>query len=292
MPEIISASRRTDIPAFYSGWFLNRLREGYCEYWHVFSKRWFRVSLLPEDVLGFVFWTKNLGPLLPDLPEIREHSPFYVQFTINAYPLQIEPNVIGKEVAVAQLRSVAADYGVGSVVWRFDPIVHTQFGGPAQTVARFRGLCRDLEGAARVCIVSFMSPYRRQAQAFARAGIIWDEASPELRRELSAELAEVAAQHGITLAACCNDDVVATAVVKAHCIDPGQLRLAGAEISGTARRAPSREHCGCYRSLDIGAFDTCTAGCVYCYANQNAALAERNRASHDSTRPALRCVGG
>ncbi len=285
--EIISASRRTDIPAYFSDWFLRRLEAGWCEYWHAFSKRWFRVSLRAEEVAGVVFWTKNPGPLLPGLDAVRARFPFYVHFTITGHPRQMEPGVIPWQEAVTQAQEISRRFGPDALVWRFDPLVFTQLGGEEDALARFRQLAARLEGATGECVVSFMSPYRRQRRAFGAAGLIQQKPGPETRRALPQRLAEVAGRHGMSVTMCCNDESVGESVGKAHCIDPERLRRVGAELPARVPPAPSRPQCGCRRSLDIGAYDLCAGGCVYCYANQDHDLAARNRLRHRPEHVAL-----
>ena len=111
MSNIISASRRTDVPAFYSEWFLRRLEEGFCDYWQPFAYQWFQVSLRPEEVAGIVLWNKNLGPLLQSLPDLRNRYVFYVQFTITRHPPELAPGTITPAVAVAQLQEVQRQIG-------------------------------------------------------------------------------------------------------------------------------------------------------------------------------------
>jgi len=287
MSRIISASRRTDIPAFYSEWFLNRLRAGHCSYWHPFGKQWLHVSLLADEVSGIVFWTKNLGPLLPHLPWVRERYAFYVHFTINDHPRELEPGIIPSEQAIEQARQVSEAFGVDALVWRFDPIVCTQHTPFECVIDRFQGLAQRMTGLTNTCVISFMSPYRRQARAFARAGLELQEPSAQQRVELSGQIAQAAQEHGMQLQACCNDDIVQGLVGKAHCIDPSRLVRVGARIDKTVPRAPSRDQCGCYRSVDIGAYDMCVGGCAYCYANQDHAKAEQNRHRHSPEHDAL-----
>lgn len=284
---IISASRRTDIPAHYGEWLLRRLEAGFCEYRHPFSRRWFRVSLRPEDVAGMVLWTKCLAPLLPHLDALRARFPFYVQLTITGHARELEPGVIPAAEAVRQARELSARFGRDALVWRFDPIVHTRLGGPEDTLRRFRDLAGRMEGATERCVISFMSPYRRQARSFSRAGLAWDEPPPEMRRALSAQLAHIAADHGMTLAACCNDDIVHGEVRKSHCVDADLLRRLGALLPARVPPGPSRDQCGCAKSVDIGAYDMCPAGCVYCYANRDPDTACRNHARHDPRHVAL-----
>lgn len=287
MRTIISASRRTDIPAFFAEWFVRRLEAGFCGYWHPFQRNWVRVSLLPRDVAGIVLWTKNIGPLLSELTAIRERHVFYVHFTITGHPRQLERNIIPAEEAVRQAREVSRRFGADALVWRFDPIVHTQYGGPEDTLARFTGLAEKLEGATQRCVISFMSPYRRQRRAFEQTGLEFHEPSAELRDELSEGIAQIASRHGMTVAACCNDDIVRGDVLKARCVDAELLRKLGARLPSRMPPGPSRDQCGCARSVDIGAYDLCGGGCAYCYANQDHELALRNLGAHDPLHVAL-----
>jgi len=285
--RIISASRRTDIPAHYAEWFLGRLAAGWCRVQHPYTKAWLDASLAPVDVVGLVLWSRDFGPLLSELPAIRRRYPLYCQFTITGHPRALEPHAPPTDDAVAQARQLAKALGPGSIVWRFDPIVHTQHGGPEATLDRFRRLCSELDGATRRCTISFMSPYRRQTRAFAARGLVAQEPSPELRRELSTAIAELAAHHGMAVSACCNPDVVGDGVGRASCVDAGLLRGLGADVPERWPSGASRPGCGCDRSVDIGAYDTCVTGCAYCYANQDHALARRNHTAHAPSSPSL-----
>ncbi len=280
MPTIISASRRTDIPAFFAEWLVGRLAAAYCDWWHPFARHWLRVSLSPADVAGIVLWTRNIAPLLPHLPAIRRQYLFYVHYTITGYPRELEPGVIAREAAVRQVKELAGTYGPETVIWRFDPIVLTQEIGPADTVARFAALAAELEGATERCIISFMSPYRRQARAFRQAGLVAATPSPELRLDLAQQIGTLARRHGMAVSACCNADILSDVVERAHCVDADLLRRLGASLPARVPAAPSRKQCGCAQSVDIGAYDLCGGGCVYCYANQDHALADRNRLRH------------
>jgi hypothetical protein len=280
MSQIISASRRTDIPAYFAEWLLRRLDAGFCEVWQPFAHHWFRVSLEPADVAGIVLWTKNLGPLLPALDRVRRLAPFYVQFTITGHASELEMGILPAPQAVAQLRQLVAQFGPGAAVWRFDPIVFAREDEPRPTLQRFRALAAQLEGVTDECVISFMSPYRRQEQAFARAGLTWREPTAHERLELAGELAELARSHGMSLSACCNADVVGRSVQVAHCVDPARLRRLGAPLPEKWPKAPSRDGCGCGKSVDIGAYDLCGGGCAYCYANRDHDLAARNLARH------------
>ncbi|MGB3944952.1 MAG: DUF1848 family protein, partial [Methanothrix sp.] len=136
---IISASYRTDIPAFYGEWFERRLEAGYCSVANPYNRRKVRrVSLLPEDVDGFVFWTRNLGPFMGRLSRVADLGrPFVVQQTVTGYPRKLEPAALGAAEAVQLIRAVADAYGPRAAVWRYDPILFTSLTPPEFHVRNF-----------------------------------------------------------------------------------------------------------------------------------------------------------
>ena len=151
---IISASYRTDIPSFYGDWFINRLRAGYCNALNPYNRRVLRISLLPEDVSGFVFWTKNIGPFLKNLPEIQAHgSPFVVQYTITGYPHALERAVVDAVKSVEHLHRLAESYGPRVGVWRYDTIICSTLTPRDWHVRTFANLARQLEGATDEVVV-------------------------------------------------------------------------------------------------------------------------------------------
>lgn len=282
---IISASYRTDIPAFYSQWLMNRIRAGYCKVVNPYGGQIHRISLLVEDVDGFVFWTKNLGPLLPHLPELCHRGyPFVVQYTVTGYPHDLERSVVAAQRAVEQIRRVAEDYGPRTVVWRYDPILFTSL-TPADFHRRnFERLARALEGAVDEVVISFTQIYRKTQrnleQAAQRAGFIWEDPPDEVKRSLGAELVAMAQSAGMALSVCSQNQYLVPGAQPASCVDAVRLSgAAGRHIR--ARRQGNRPDCACCESRDIGHYDTCPHGCVYCYAVQNVALARARFQRHD-----------
>lgn len=287
-PAIVSASRRTDIPACFTPWFLRRLREGFCEVVNPFNRNQRRrVELGHGSVTGFVLWTKNLGPLLDHLDTVRERAPFYVQFTITGHGAPLEPHVPPWEHTVTQARELARRHGPDALVWRFDPIVHTPQITAERILERFERLATALDGATGTCVISFMAPYRRQARAFAAAGVEGLQPSARGREELVIGLTQTAREHGMSLAGCCTPDLPAGLLAPATCIDPRRLVSLGASLTEPVPPAPSRPGCHCARCEDIGAYDLCGGGCLYCYANRAHALARARQAAHDPSHLAL-----
>jgi hypothetical protein len=299
---IVSASYRTDIAAFYGRWFVNRLRAGSCAVVNPYSGQGYRVELTPERVDGFVFWTKNVGPFLRNLPEIaRRGYPFVVQHTITGYPRQLESRVAQAGRTVEHLRRVAGFYGPAAVVWRYDPIVLTSLTPPDWHRRTFERLAALLEGVTDEVVVSFAQIYqktRRNMEAAAREqGFDWslhEATPPEARRALLADLAGMARAHGIQMAVCSQREFVLPGVTReARCVDAERLaRVAGRALAGAPRLKGNREECGCYESRDIGAYDTCPHGCVYCYAVRERELALRRYRAHDPAAESLVPVAG
>ena len=153
---IVSASYRTDIPAFYGDWFMRRLDEGFCDVTNPYNGKPYRVSLNPGDVDGFVFWTKNMGPFMAPLADIHSRGlPFVVQYTVTGYPTALERSVPDVNQSVKLLKSLAKSYGSRAVVWRYDPILHSDLTPYDWHLANFGHLACDLKGVVDEVVVSF-----------------------------------------------------------------------------------------------------------------------------------------
>ena len=152
---IVSASRRTDIPAIYPEWFLNCLRAGSVDVPNPLNRRQVRtVPLTPDAVDCFVFWSKNPQPMLPILSELSIY-PYYFQFTLNAYGLDVEPQIPEKQYAIQTFRSLAERIGPDRVVWRYDPIFVSPRFDIGWHLENFAGLAAGLSGYTDSCIISF-----------------------------------------------------------------------------------------------------------------------------------------
>jgi hypothetical protein len=293
---IISASYKTDIPAFYGEWFMNRLRAGWCKMVNPYGRQVYTVNLHREvdgdgreGVEGIVFWTKNITPFARHLAEVHERGyPFVVQHTINGYPRDLEARVADYPRIVAAVRESAATYGPRAVVWRYDPILFTSLTPIAWHIEHFGVLAAQLSGATDIVVISFAQIYQktqRNLEAAAQtAGFDWSAheaiVSPEgpaddRARILVAHLAGIARAHGMNLTVCAQERFVIPGVAEAaHCIDAEWF-------GGTYTRHGNRKECACSASRDIGEYDTCPHGCVYCYAVRNRPLALRRYQRHD-----------
>ncbi|MCG8491313.1 MAG: DUF1848 domain-containing protein [Sneathiellales bacterium] len=262
---IISASYKTDIPAFYGDWFEHRLTEGHVDVRNPFNNSNYPVSLKKADVEGFVFWTRNLAPFENRLKRlIAGHFPFYVQFTITGYPTALEPSVIPLEQSVAQIKKLVADFGQHAVIWRYDPVListHTPLDFHRRT---FAFLSRELEGSVNEVVVSFTQFYRKTTlnlKALQKArGIYSEDPDLEVKQDLLREFRDIAFHNGQKLTLCTQPHLTSLDISGAACIDAERLGLAPQKSKG------NRPGCLCAASRDIGAYDTCIHGCAYCYA--------------------------
>ncbi len=285
MRQIISASRRTDIPAFYGDWFINRLKEGFAGLVNPFGGQKYFVSLRQADVACFVFWSKNLAPFVNKLKVIEQMGyNFYFNCTITALPGVFESNV-DKQAAIEALKKISRMYSAEHINWRYDPIIISSVSDYDFHVRNFENIAAELAGCVRRCYFSFMVEYakvkRNCAEFEKNYGIKVLQTDKELRVKLANELAEIAAGYGIEMFSCCGDYLIGPRIKKAHCIDGGIVQQLFGLDEWSYSPKPTREQCGCTESTDIGAYDTCPHGCVYCYANSNKRKARLVYNRHD-----------
>lgn len=283
---IISASYKTDIPAFYGEWFRNRLDAGFCRMTNPYNRRQkISISLQKDDVDGFIFWTKNLGPFMNVLEEVHARAfPFVVQYTINGYPRALESRVVDAQKAVKNFRSAADIYGSDSMIWRYDTIIFSTLTDADFHRRNFATLVSDLAGSTDEVVVSFMQLYRktrRNMTEAAREGtFMWYDPASETKRELLADLVELAGAHDMRLSVCTQPELMVPGAQEARCVDGERLMKVADQYFRTKIRG-MRTGCGCYEAKDIGEYDTCPHGCVYCYAVHQRPLALKRYQSHD-----------
>lgn len=292
---IVSASYRTDIPAFHGDWFRERLRAGYCLVASPYGGKPYRVALSADAVDGFVFWTRNAGPFLPVLQEVRARGlPFFVQYTATGYGRALERATLPAEAAIAQMRALAASYGKRALVWRYDPIFFAGAPGVGMDADwhrdNFHRMAAALAGTADEVVVSILSPYRKTARNLnrmtQRTGLSWRVPEPEQSARLLGDLAEIAWRAGMRLTLCAQPDRLMAGVSPAVCIDAARLSdVAGRDIA--ARTKGNRPGCLCAESRDIGAYDTCPHGCAYCYAVADHDKARQTHRIHDPAAESL-----
>jgi hypothetical protein len=290
---IISASYKTDIPTFYGEWFMNRLQAGYCKMVNPYSQQVYRVDLTPENIDGFVFWTKNIGPFLKHLPEVHKMGyPFIVQHTITGYPRELEYRVINYAHTIEHMKELAGTYGPHVAVWRYDPIVISSLTPYDWHRHNFEMLAQSLEGTTDEIVVSFAQIYKKTRRnmdwAANEFSFRWSEheaMTPGSVRNLISELAQIARSYGMRMKICSQKAFLILGITEeARCVDAARLeRVAGRSIADRVELRGNRKECGCFASKDIGEYDTCPHGCVYCYAVQHRNLALERYKAHDPT---------
>ncbi len=292
---IVSASRRTDIPAFYSKWFMNRIRAGFCLVPNPFnSKQVSRVSLRPDDVDAIVFWSKNPAPMLRHLNDLeKEGFQFYFQFTVNDYLRELEPNVPPLHERLDTFRQLSNMIGSERVVWRYDPIIISNKTNYEFHRRRFFNLCKELAPFTKrvmISIVDFYAKTKRNLKKLEATGyrfLFEPENISEMPRLLN-DIAKIAKEFEIDVFTCAEEqDYTHLGIPPGRCID-GKLVDRLWHIHRAWRKDPNqREACGCVISKDIGMNDTCPHNCPYCYATRDGQLACKRYAEHDPSSTAL-----
>lgn len=284
---IISASRRTDIPNYYSEWFLNRLKEGFVYVRNPMNARQIsKVDITPEAVDCVVFWTKNPAPMLNKLNRLKGYH-YYFQFTVTSYEKDVEPAVPSKGYEIIDtFRRLSDKIGRERVIWRYDPILLNGKYNMNHHVEYFSKLAEKLRGYTEKCTISFLDVYRKNKSKLIALNI--NPINSEEKRALAAQLVKIAKSYDLRMDACAESiELNDLGIARAKCID-GELieKIIGCKISAKKDKN-QRSGCGCAASIDIGAYDCCPNGCGYCYANTSAKTAEKNFALHDASSPLL-----
>jgi DNA repair photolyase len=274
MAQIISASRRTDVPAFHSAWFRGILDAGFVNLPNPYNKTQIsKISLRPEDLDAIVFWTKNPAPIFVQLCAIeRVCERFYFQFTLNDYPPELEPGLPSLDERCASFEKLSLRLGPERVIWRYDPIIISNNTDHAYHLAKFGALCERLAPHTRRVMISLVDYYRktvRNLRPLREAGYEFkiDADSSLETRDLLAELARTAAKNQIEIQSCAEDQGFSDiGIPPGACID-GELIEHLFGLGKTWKKDPGqRKHCLCSQSRDIGSFGTCDHACPYCYA--------------------------
>lgn len=290
---IISASRRTDIPAFYSEWFMNRIRAGYCAVPNPFNRNQISfVSLKPEDVEVIVFWTRNPRPLMSYLKELdRMGYCYYFQYTVMDNPRAIDPKTPPLKKALKTFRDLADQIGSEKVIWRYDPIFFNTITGTKFHREIYSKISRHINGYTFRSFVSIVDIYRKASKRIRELkdqGIEIVEPESEELADLMHAIVESANESGLDIISCAEEiDLSVFGIRSGKCVDDGYIRKTF-RINVTGKKDPSqRRKCGCVVSKDIGMYDSCLYDCCYCYATGSFDRARINYKSHDPQSPSL-----
>lgn len=292
---IISASRRTDIPAFYSSWFVNRIKEGYLLVQNPFNPNQVtKVSLLPEDVDAIVFWTRNPARLMEKLSALNPYN-YYFHYTITGYPRILEKSVPDTNTAVENFIRLSDLIGPEKVIWRYDPILLSNAVGPDEHRRQFAELAGKLKGRTKKVVISFAQFYKKTESNLNKIPSLdcYDILKKENQKEaellaLCQFLAETAAANNMVIQSCVTQrDFSGQGISAGRCIDHELMNKTFGLSLPYFKDKGQRPGCGCTRSIDVGAYNTCLHGCLYCYATYNDFTAQKNKKEHDINSPFL-----
>ena len=290
---IISASRRTDIPAFYHKWFINRLRAGFLLTRNPFNyNQVSRVSLKPSDVDAIVFWTRNPTKMIPFLPEIDEigHK-YYFQYTITGYPKTIEKSVPNPYRSIKTFCDLSDSIGSDKIVWRYDPILLSNQVDINEHKRLFHKIASLVKGKTKKVVISFSDFYKKTERNLnSIENLIYSDITKQHDElyELCSYMSSIANDCEMEIESCSeNIDLSSFGIKHGKCIDDKILRdVFGLSISEEKDKG-QREECGCIKSIDIGMYNTCLHECSYCYATYNKKVVINNKKKHSETSPFL-----
>ena len=284
---ILSVSRRTDVPSYFSDWFFERLKEGYVYTKNPMNpKQISKLALSPDAVDCIVFWTKNPEPMLDRLNELEPY-PFYFQFTLTSYGKDIEANLPHKkEVLIPTFQGLSGMVGSKRVIWRYDPILFTKRYTPEYHVKAFRQMAEALRGYTEKCVISFVDTYAKNKKNMQALGVY--ELPKEELVVFAKALCEIAKENDMVMASCAEQiDLDHCGIAHNACIDRSLIEeIIGCKLKWVKDKN-QRGECGCMESIDIGTYHTCENGCVYCYANHSEAQVKENLRKYDVHSPIL-----
>lgn len=275
---ILSASRRTDIPAYYSEWLVNRLHAGFVLARNPMNRTQVsRIELSPDAVDCIVFWTKDPQNLLDKLDVIDKMGyKYYFQFSLTPYDKTVEKGLCDKDEIVDTFCWLSERIGKEKVIWRYDPIILNDIFDLSYHKEQFSKLCSKLGKHTNQCIISFVDSYPKLRTNILR------EISIDEMIELGKMISSVAKEYGLVVKACCEEAFLFKyGIEQANCIDRALIESICGYSPDLKKDKNQRKACGCFESIDIGAYNTCKNGCVYCYANYSDVSVDNNYKRHD-----------
>lgn len=282
---IISASRRTDIPAYFSEWFINRIKEGFLDVRNPMNNTQIsRIILSPDIVDCIVFWTKNPIPMIAMLDELKDYC-YYFQFTLTGYGRDIEKNLPDKKKElIPAFQELSDKIGPEKVIWRYDPILVNDRYDIDYHMKAFEEIAGALNGYTEKCVFSFVDLYGKNKIAMQNLAV--KDLSGEEMRSIAIQIRDIARANDMTVATCAEIiDLEELGIDHNACIDKALVeRLTGGKIKDTKKNlkdSGQRDACKCMASKEIGTHNTCANGCIYCYANYSSESVKKNMAKYD-----------
>ncbi|MBC3898053.1 DUF1848 family protein [Acetobacterium malicum] len=276
---ILNTGNRTDIPAFYSEWFYNRIRAGFVLVRNpYYPQQVIRYRLSPEVVDCLAFCTKNPAPMLDRLSEISAFKQFWF-VTITPYGRDIEPHVPDKSQVIEAFKRLSDAVGIQAVGWRYDPIFISKKYSLDYHLDSFSQMAASLRGYTDHAVISFIDLYQKTRRNFKGVQAV---TSPE-RAVIGQALAAITRQNGMMLRTCLEgSDLKEFGVDCSGCMTQSVIeRAIGMNLKMPKNYHTSRKGCDCLLGSDIGVYNSCGHGCRYCYANHDMETVRHNMASHD-----------
>jgi len=281
---IINTGCRTDIPAFYSKWLMNRIREGYVLVRNpYYTSQVTRYSLSPDVVDCLAFCTKNPEPMLPYLEELDPYKQYWF-VTITPYGKDIEPGVPDKEKVMESFKKLSEHIGVDAIGWRYDPIFIGNGWDVKKHIECFGKMAKSLKGYTHNCTISFLDLYEKVKRNTNHI----KPPTKEEQIELAKALSRIGKENDMIIHSCCEKMYLAEYGLKCNgCMSQEIIEKAINCSLHPPKRKNIREDCNCLMGNDIGAYNTCGHLCKYCYANANKGLVMENRKKHNEKSPFL-----
>jgi DNA repair photolyase len=283
---ILSVSRRTDIPAFYSEWFYNRVKEGFVYVRNPMNIHQVSKILINTDVVDcIVFWTKNPQEMINRLDEIK-HFNYYFQFTINPYNQSIESFVPKKDNLINTFKDLSDKIGQNRMIWRYDPILLSDNIRVDYHIRYFESIAKSLASFTNKCVISFVDFYKKTVRNLKQTTAV--ELNESEVWMISKSIVEIAKSYGIEIQSCAEKyDLESLGIKHGRCIDHVIIEDMIAYPIESRKDKNQRKECGCMESIDIGEYNTCGHNCLYCYANFNHDEAIKKKERHIPTSPLL-----
>lgn len=282
---IINTGNRTDIPGYYSEWFYRRIEEGRVMVRNpYYPEQVIEYRLNPKVVDCICFCTKNPGPMLSGLHKIKAYGKcFYV--TITPYGKEIEPFVPHKEKVLEDFCILSDQVGKEAVSWRYDPVFIWDKYSALFHLKAFAKMAECLKGKTERCVISFIDLYEKTKRNFPAASVV----SKEDTIFLIKEMVTIAGENGMRVYPCGEGHYLSEYGADCSgCMSKEVIeRAIGQSLFVPKGKKPAREGCTCLLGSDIGMYNTCGHGCLYCYANYDRKCVESNMARHDAASPLL-----
>ena len=283
---IIQTGMRTDIPAFYSEWLINRMKEGYVLVRNPYNQSQVtKYRLSPDFVDLIAFCTKNPAPMLQYMDELKPYGQYWF-VTITPYGKEIEPNVPDKEKVMEDFKKLSELVGVDSVGWRYDPILVDKEHTTDWHIEQFNTMAANLSGYTKTCVISFIDLYKKVQRNFPEARVV----SRNDRIKIGKAFIQTAKKYGMTIRSCAEGTWLEKYGADCSgCMTVKTFETALHEKLNIPKRKINQrnEQCACFLGVDIGAYDSCGHFCKYCYANTNQYRVKENMRKHDPKSPFL-----